>query len=421
MGYNKRVLIISNNALSLTSNNGKTVWSLFEDYPKEKLYQLFTRDELPSLEINRYFRITTKDVIRGRIFANERGNCIGTVSAVKQEQAYNDSKSFVKRTSLTCLAREICWVGGWKSKKLDSWLNEIKPDIIFFVAGDTLYSYSICNYIADKTKASIGVYVTDDYISKRSRENLFDLIKRRLVFSKMKHLLSRANCFFTISEKMRSEYKAVFEKDSFPIFNISERLIKPIPADINKSRVSIVYAGSLYYGRDQVLIRLASALVSLNAKGIASRLEVYSNQDPEQQIIDKLTIPGISCYGGALSRNRLIDKLNEADVLLFVESFESEQIEKTRLSFSTKISEYLSVGKPIVGVGPSEVASMEFLSDVAICVNNLNELESKLQNILESKELRITYGEKALQKYDSLGDFHVVRTAFIENLTNDAK
>ena len=142
-------------------------------------------------------------------------------------------------------------------------------------------------------------------------------------------------------------------------------------------------------------------------------MEVYSNQEPDKFVVDKLVETGVALYGGSLNKERMIEKLNKADVLIFVESFAEEQIEKTRLSLSTKISEYLSVGKPIIAVGPSEVGSMEFLSDTAICVNNLDDLLSKLQSITTDKLLRVAYGNKALEKYESIGDFRELRNNFI--------
>ena len=265
MDSNKRILIISNNALSLTSNNGKTLWSLFEDYPKKNLNQLFTREELPSLSINSYYRITNKDVLKGRISQKRRGGCINTVSSTEQDKAYKVSTPSIRRTSLNCLFRELLWFGGWKSKQLDDWIKTINPDILFFVGGDTLYSYKICEYIANRTRASINVYITDDYVCKRSKENIFDYLKRRLVIKHLKKIITKTNAFFTISEKMRFEYLSLLGKDSMPIFNISEKLYRSeFDNEDKKNELLFIYTGSLYYGRDEILIEIAKKLSELS-------------------------------------------------------------------------------------------------------------------------------------------------------------
>ena len=304
MSLHKRVLIISNNALSMTSNNGKTLWSLFEDYPKKNLNQLFTRAELPSLEINSYYRITNKDVLKGRISKSHRGGCISAVSSAEQENAYKVSIPSIKRTSLNCLFRELLWFAGWKSPQLDEWIRYIKPDIIFFVAGDTLYSYKICEYVAKRTKASINVYITDDYICKRSKENVFDLLKRRLIVKRLKEILSYTHSFFTISEKMRTEYLNLLDKDSMPVFNISEKLHKSdFDSGDKKNELLFTYTGSLYYGRDTILIEIAQRLSELSKNyNCLVRLEVYSNKDPDKIILDKLMNTGVASYGGSLNK-----------------------------------------------------------------------------------------------------------------------
>ncbi len=417
MNISKRILILSNNVLSLTSNNGKTIWSLFEDYHRDKLFQLFTRNELPSININSYFRITDKDVFKGKLFREYCGKCVDIVSSEEQNLAYKNKTSIIKRTSFSCLMRELLWAGGWKSKQLDIWLKKVNPDIIFFVAGDTLFSYAICRYIAKKTKASINVYVTDDYILKKNCENFFDILKRKLIYNRLKNILSRAKTFFTISEKMKCEYYNIFGKDSIPVFNISERLYRESEYIENNDNVVFVYAGSLYYGRDEILIKIARCLEKINSTiENKAKLQVFSNQEPSEKIINYLTIPGTSLYGGSLSRKLMVNKLNEADVLIFAESFDIEQIEKTRLSLSTKIPEYLSVGKLILAVGPKNIGSMEFLENVAVCVYNTDDLMNILQKIIDNKKMREDYEIKSIEKYNSLGDFRENRERFINEL-----
>ena len=81
-------------------------------------------------------------------------------------------------------------------------------------------------------------------------------------------------------------------------------------------------------------------------------------------------------------KEELIKTLNKADVLVFVESFAEEQIEKTRYSLSTKIPEYLSLKKPIFAVGPENISSMRYISDTAMCVFEIGEIYNRLKAVL---------------------------------------
>lgn len=415
MHSSKRVLIISNNALSYTSNNGKTVWSLFEEYPRECLFQLFTRDEVPTIDIGGYFKLTNQNVIMGRVCKNKRGKVVKPNTDINEVQIIKTSR--IKRTSFNCLVREIVWAGVWKSKQLDEWLEKINPEILFFVAGDTEYSYSICEYIAKKTGAEINIYITDDYIIPRSNEGIFDSIKRKRIFKRLNKILPRTKSFFTISEKMRKEYFLIFNKDSMPIFNVSENLRIENRSKSDNSQILITYAGSLYYGRADVLYEVAKCISEINKTyHLNINLEIYSGQEISDKLKDKLTINDASCFCGALNKKDLKCKLNESTIVLFVESFDIDQIEKTRFSLSTKISEYMSVEKPIIAIGPKEIGSMEFLSDVAICIYDTNEIKETILSLANNINEQNEYAYKARSKYEAMGDIHSIRSVFIRKL-----
>ena len=52
-----RLLIISNNVLSETNNNGKTILSYFDTIPKEQVAQLYFSGECPQIEGYRYYQL----------------------------------------------------------------------------------------------------------------------------------------------------------------------------------------------------------------------------------------------------------------------------------------------------------------------------------------------------------------------------
>ncbi len=61
----KKVLIISNNALSFSANNGRTLNSFFADYDGEKLAQLFFNAERPqSKVVKRFFNVRAFEQLR---------------------------------------------------------------------------------------------------------------------------------------------------------------------------------------------------------------------------------------------------------------------------------------------------------------------------------------------------------------------
>ena len=112
---------------------------------------------------------------------------------------------------------------------------------------------------------------------------------------------------------MRQEYESLFHKDSMPIFNVSDDLrIQNYSGD--SSTITVVYAGSLYYGRYNLVCEVAKCISKLNKNNDTNLyLEIYAGQDVSNEVKAQLTIKGASVFGGALNKPDLIRKLNEAD------------------------------------------------------------------------------------------------------------
>ena len=69
-----------------------------------------------------------------------------------------------------------------------------------------------------------------------------------------------------------------------------------------------------------------------------------------------------------------------------------------------------------MAIGPKGIASMEYLKDVAICVNNIKDLYSELERILSIDE-KEKYGELALEKYKKNHLSEVNRKKFMDILS----
>lgn len=413
---NKRLLIISNNPLSNTNANGKTILSYFDSVPRNQVRQLYFRDERPTVDGYEYFRISDIDIIRGLIAHDKRGGIVSpSFESRNHNRASTGTSIPVKINNTTRLLREGLWWKKWKSKKLVKWLDEFKPTTVFFVAGDSGFAYDICMYIVNRYKSRLSVYITDDYIIPRKQESLILKARRNLIKSKMMRSVKKADSFFTISSVMRTEYKRIFGIDSRIVVNMPDRIRQSNNLNNNNNEYVLLYAGALNYGRDETIHLIATAIDRYNnvfneKKAI---LRVYTNKLPAPEILNTICVVGASEYGGSLNRDELNTMLNQADVLVFVESFEEEQIEKTRLSLSTKVPEYLSAGKPVFAVGPSNIGSMEYLQEAAACCNKKEEIYNSLTNLLNDESTRLELAERAYKKYEMNHDKAVIQEPFL--------
>lgn len=395
----KRLLIISNNVLSYTNNNGKTILSFIDGVKDLKVAQLYFSGEIPRVKKYRYYQMSDRDIINGMIDSSLRGKPVSAVEDMAVQDDYG-IRNTVGRNEFTLTVREMIWWRKWKSKRLIAWLDSFKPDAVLFVAGDSIFAYSICDYIQKRFDCRLSVYVTDDYIMPRKDETLLHLIRRNIIKKNLCNVLKRASVFFTISEPMRLAYKKELNKDSYIALNMIEDL-HDSSYEKKEKEIILSYAGSFYYGRSKVLGMLAKAISEYNKQNnvCPAKLMIYSNQNPSKSIMKELVIAGASQYGGSLLPEQLKERLNTSDILVFVESFDSYQIEKVKYSLSTKVPEYMSVGKPILAIGPKGIGSIDYLKDVSLSCSSPKRIKISINELVGNDNLRMKLAIMAREKY----------------------
>lgn len=419
------VLVVSNNPFSETKGNGKTMASFFCGFPHNKLSQLYFSQELPTSDVcRRYFQLPDSDILRSlSLHRTECGRALFAGAHLDRSGAKVSTYSTFSRilkTNTGRLGRELAWrLSPCTKGKLINWLDESPPDVIFFTAGDAGFAYDIVDMIKHRYGSELVTFITDDYVLPRRCFSPAWWIRRRLVLRKMKAAITKSQSLITISEKMRSEYKRLFGRDSYVAFNIPEWQPDRRTSARPKEYIELVYAGGLHFKRWKTLQRIAWALKNYNANrenGKAAFLKIYTNDVPSSKMRSRIEVADAAGYMGSLSKDELDEVTREADVLVHVESFDRNSVESTRLSVSTKIPEYLAMGRPVLAVGPPDVASMEFLEDAACCVTSVKSLDASVRGLLADETQRERLAAKALAKWQALGERYMDRSNFQECL-----
>lgn len=411
-----RILIISNNVLSYTKNNGKTIYSFFNTLPKENISQLYFSSEIPEIEGYNYFRISDRDIIKGFLNKN-RGDTIFPIQQINEKKS---KKILIPRNSFTCYIRDILRHNRWKSKKFISWLNAVSPNIVFFMAGDTFFSYEACEFVISNYNCRLFTYTTDDYILPRENDSFLSKYRRKQNFKLLNNCIHRSEKLFVVSPMMKKYYDNIFNVDSYVIVNMTESLLQKELLVNNNDTFKFVYAGSLYFGRDEVLIKLIENIKKINKiKNKKIFLSIYSNTTPSKTILKKLNNENVSKYMGTVNSEELKHIFNSSDAPIFIESFDKKNIEKTRLSLSTKIPEYLSLKKPIIAIGPVDVGSIDYIKDLSFCATNLDKIYDIIIKFMDSEEDRIEMSNKSYQKFLNNHNKERIQNSFIKLLGLD--
>ena len=115
-----------------------------------------------------------------------------------------------------------------------------------------------------------------------------------------------------------------------------------------------------------------------------------------------------------IPQNEALKKQNEADILLFLEDIDGKDAKVARLSFSTKITDYLSTGKCILAIGNIDTAPMQYFleNDAAIICKNEDDILTALENICTKPDIIDKYAQKAILSAKKNHDPECIRSVF---------
>ena len=419
-----KVLVVGINPW--VDNTGiNTLINFFDGWDKDALAHLYTRAGLPNTHMcDRFFRIAEPKVMRSvfnrRIKTGEEVKNSGTTDAdvAKEGQIYKK-----KHGGLMILARELVWLfGKWKTTELDRFLDDFDADVLFFPVYSTVYMNRLQNYIRRRTGKPVVLYVSDDNYSYKSiSHDPLSLFMRFWLRRQEKKLFKAASKVMVIAPKQKEEYDALFDTDCVVMTKGVDFSLYPFEEKPLGQPIRLVYTGKLIIGRWLSLAAIAAALEKINADGERMCLDIYTTDTltPEQeQALDR----GGSRVCGALTLDEVAKVQRKADVLVFVESLEKKHKNAARLSFSTKITDYLRSGKCIFAIGDADIAPIDYFNryDSAITACSYEQIGEQLARLASEPTLIADYARKAYDCGVEHHDANSMRKLLVDTITEAA-
>lgn len=359
--YPSLLIISRRNVLTDTDSTSVTIRSFLGDWPAEKLSLICCEDFNAGnngRESENCFKLTNDNVWLGSLLfrTNNRAakTAVGTpVNSNKKGGGVQRFKFWVKHTA-QLLYTSLPYK---KNTDLHKFIEERKPEVIY--SNFTNYRMlRLVNNVSSRYNLPVVPHFFDDwpnaYFNKGSLGNIF--------FQKsLRNLLRKSPLVLCISPKMCKEYKRRYPiNKAFPLLNSVERLSLNRASKLSREDFRFFFAGSLYLGRHETILDLCD-IIKKSDKRIIVEVCAPKSQWNQFQALFK-AFPFV-VYGGFVTKEELVNRIENANCLLFVESFKEEYLKYTSLSLSTRVPEYLSTGVPILALGNKEQGSLQYLSD----------------------------------------------------------
>jgi len=392
---------------------GKTFLSLFSEFDRDELCQLYIYPTLPDVDVcHSYYRITDRNVFEsywhfGKV--NGRKITIKDIDTTKHDFYENEKEEnfiTVKKTPLKTIFRDVMWkLSRWYTKQLKDWIEEERPTCIFLAPGEAKFIYDIALKISEDYKLPIITYICDEFYFIDKTDGPIDKLRLRVLQKKIRQLMKKNSCIIAISDEINRQYSKEFKVRA-------ETIMTGASIPVNGERKTetqfkgITYLGNLAYDRISSLIEIGKVLDGINNSfGIDSKVFLYTrslSKDVENRIKDINSIE----YCGYVTGDEFIRTLRKADALLHIESFKDIYAEKVKNSISTKIADSLASGNPLIAYAPGHIASMKYLvaESAALTITNPVDLREKLYEFVTSQEVRIRIAQNGLK---AARHFHV--------------
>ena len=403
-----KVLIVSRNTWDDTRGTSSTLSNLFADYDSDRLAHVYIETRQPNTKCcHRFFQISEISLVHklykwriktGHIIdTNEECGGETNERIAFQEQAMLQHVR-EHRLILYSIMREVLWgFNGWKSKELKQFILDFDPDVIWMDSSPLPFMYRLFNHVLKITKKSATIFMQDDvYTYESCGKNFWAKVMKYRLRHWVKKVVSQCDNMFVASPKMKREYDKLFGVNSiFIAKSIDFKEDLKVGASIHQP-LRIVYMGQVIYGRIYSLIAIAKTLKKINTGGVIIQFSIYTNNHIPDKLKSQLLVPGSVNLCAPVPYNEVQNVIAENDIVVFVESFDPRFCKVARLSFSTKICDYLASGKCILVVGPEDSAPIEYFKeeDAAMVATSIEEIEEQIIRLSNPQVVK-DYAQKA--------------------------
>lgn len=398
-----KILLVTSMPWREDNNIGNSYSNLFGDIEEFEIAHVYCRDGTPfNSKVKKYFQITEGNLVR-----NLLNPSVSTGKAFEMDAKHNMkdlsvesrtiNKARILRWEIFFIIRDLIWfLGRWKSKSLYQFVEDFKPDIIF---ATLTYMSNINRMIVDLQKKyhlPLVLYSWDDVYSWHNFSwNPLFIIRKWYNRHYIRKSVKRCDLMYTITKEMQKEYKEYFGIDSkilYKSYNFEgepsfKKAVKPY---------HLVFMGNIGAGRWKALAILAQAIQAINNNSKEAFMDIYTLSPISDEMRKALEIKGASHLNKPVPQEDVMKIQKNADILVHVEPLNKHDASFYRLSFSTKLVDYLYNARCILAIGLN-TATLSYIKDnnAGIVITDINKIKEELVDLFDNPEKIDSYGQNA--------------------------
>ena len=430
-----RVLVFAVNPISRIQSNGILMRSFFQGWPADRLaqvyYPFFHHFPPDTTVCRRFLRVGPLGQVAKQDFAADAELKQPFRSPFAQGIRRLANKPELRGRFVDPL-REALVLLNPADQDVLQFSREFAPDVIYTLLG-TLNVTRTAAKVAEALGCPIVPHFTDHWIDTRFSGSFFAPQLRESLDYWLQRVADRSPFFLTMTSLMARDYEKLFSKpcrffttviEQEPYLRAESLRNEPQPSaqGADSRALRLVYAGNLGLERWRVLADLGHCLEILKEEGIEAHLEVYCSAEDQRLYRRKIEQASTASVVDWVPPEKLPALLVSADVLVHVESEDPDLLRYTRYSFSTKLSQYMMAGRPLLLVGPVAAGSMREVqrmeSGVVVDSKEPEELMARLRHLLMDDLYRERLGntarERALEYFEAKSKRDEFRSLLVE-------
>jgi glycosyltransferase involved in cell wall biosynthesis len=244
--------------------------------------------------------------------------------------------------------------------------RNFEPEVVYF-AGLSYRYLRLAVLAAERYDVPMVILHMDDWMAvERDQAGRWGKLWARRIGEQLERAAARSLVSTSNSPRLAARLTGITGYRHVEANNccsdLMEYAVKPERTQPNRIPI-ITYAGAMNrHLQGETLKVLASAVTELNAEGTRVQLHIYTPWEfaPDANAV---AVPHAVFYKGQVGREQLTDIYRRSDFLVTTVTYRESNIPLFRHSLSTKLSEYLSVGKPVISMGHHDWHLHEYVQD----------------------------------------------------------